>query len=173
MVTRLEQLEQQQTEQFYKNNYQWLYNWLSRHLRHQHNLEDILQDTFLKIFINPKQIASIRDARPFLATTAKNIIISQARRKKIEQQYLDYLAKQESNPIDCSPEQQLLMIEALDLICEVLSGLAARPRQVMIMYYLEGISQIEISKQLNLSVKTIKADLIKAVLYCHKQMHHL
>lgn len=161
---------QQNFSQFYAENYTWLYGWLCRTLRSPQQVEDVLQDTFLKIFVTPDLIQKIKEPHPFLATTAKHIIISQARRKKLEQDYLHYLEAQQMNTAHMSPEENVLIIETLHRISNALSGLESRPRQVMIMHYLEGITQVEIAAKLELSVKTIRTDLIKAVLYCHRYM---
>lgn len=157
-------------EQFYQQNYQWLYGWLSRTLRaNRHSIEDIMQDTFLKIFIHPEVAEKIKESRPYLATIAKNIILNQIRRKKIEESYLRFLAEQEAQ-FDYSPEQILSILEVLHIVSEILTQLPERQRLVMIMHYIEEISQKDIASHFAVSRKTIQLDLAKAILFCHRHI---
>lgn len=156
--------------QFYAENYQWLYGWLCKNLRSHNHVEDILQDTFLKIFIAPERLEQIREPRSYLTVTAKSIIISQARRKKIENDYLKHLAEQQQLDVDCSPEDLVIVTETLYRIVSALSGLEPRPREVMMLHYLYGMSQMSIAEKLGISRTTVQTDLIKAVMSCHRLM---
>lgn len=157
-------------DHFYRENYQWLYRWLLGTLRaHQYNLEDILQDTFLKIFIHGEVVKKIKEPRPYLATTAKHIILNQIRRRKIEEDYLKFLAEQEES-VEHSPEELLIVCETLHIIATVLSQLPERQRMIMIMHYLQDVTQIDLAQQFNVSRKTIQKDLAKAIIFCHRSI---
>lgn len=150
----------------YQEHHVWLYQWLRKKLSSKDHAEDILQDTFLKIF-NCRDILNLREPKAFLHTTAKHIIIDQARKQKIEQNYLQYLTQTENELAYPSPEHALIVIETLDRLAYTLAHLEDRPRKILLMHYLDGISQIEIAKQMQLSIKTIQRDLMKALIYCH------
>lgn len=160
----------QNFSQFYSENYQWLYSWLCKTVRSNHHIEDILQDTFLKVLINPDLIENIKQPRPYLATTAKNIMINHARRKKIEDEYLKYIKEQYDEELEHSPEELYIVFEALHLVVNALNQLPDRQRQVMILHYIEGISQVDIAKLFQVSRKTVQLDLMKAIAHCHRQI---
>ncbi|AOA57763.1 sigma-70 family RNA polymerase sigma factor [Acinetobacter larvae] len=152
----------------YKDNHHWLYHWLCKTMGSQDHAEDVLQDTFVKI-MRSKDIFSIQKPQNYIYATAKRIIIDQARRKKIEQAYLCYLAQFEEDWRHPSPEETLMAIEILDQMAFILSDLDERPRSILLMHYIDEIPQTEIALQLNISTKTVQRDLIKALLHCH---HH-
>lgn len=157
-------------DRFYQQNYQWLYSWLNRTLRaNKHSIEDIMQDTFLKIFIHADSGEKIKEPRPYLATIAKNIILNQIRRKKIEEDYLRLLAEQEE-ALDCSPEQIVTVLEILHRVADILARLPERQRLAMIMHYIEEMPQTAIASRFAVSRKTIQLDLAKALLFCHRQL---
>ena len=90
----------------YAENYAWLSRWLYRHLTSTLYLEDILQDTFLKLFIS-KQAHQIREPKAYLASTARCIAIDKARREIIEKKYLEFL---KDNPNTTIQELSLIHI---------------------------------------------------------------
>lgn len=151
----------------YKDNYSWLYNWLCKNLGSKDQAEDVLHDTFLKI-IRSKDIFSIRTPHSYLHSTAKRIIIDQARRKKVEQAYLNYLSEFQDDVISHSPEYIALAIETLDQMALVLSNLNDRARQILLMHYIEDVPQGQIAKLMNISIKTVQRDLMKGLMHCHR-----
>lgn len=152
--------------QLYQEHHTWLYQWLLKKLRSKDRAEDVAQDTFLKI-LKSKELLNLKEPKAFLCTTAKHIIIDQARREKIEHAYLQYHAQFADDQFYPSPEEVISIIQVLDQIANALSQLEDRPRQILLMHYLDGISQVEIAEQMQLSIKTIQRDLIKALIYCH------
>lgn len=151
----------------YKDNYSWLYNWLCKSLGSKDQAEDVLHDTFLKI-IRSKDIFSIRTPHSYLHSTAKRIVIDQARRKKVEQAYLNYLSEFQDDAISHSPEHIALAIETLDQMALVLSNLDDRARQILLMHYIEDVPQGQIAKLMNISIKTVQRDLMKGLMHCHR-----
>lgn len=157
--------------QIYAENYAWLSNWLYRHLKSTTNLEDILQDTFFKLFLS-NNVHLIREPKAYLASTARCLIINQTRHEMIEKQYLAFLAETQQNQLEHSPEQTLLVIELLHRISTALADLPERPRCALLLYYLEGKSQVEIAQQYQVTTRTIQNDLVKAVVHCHQYLHN-
>ena len=56
--------------------------------------------------------------------------------------------------------------ESLLAIDTLLDGLGARTRQIFLMVQLEGLSYVQVGRQLGLSVTTVKNHLGKALLQC-------
>lgn len=149
----------------YKDNHTWLYNWLRKTLGSKDRAEDVLQDTFVKI-MRSKDILTIQQPHNYIYSTAKRIIIDQARRQKIEQAYLEYITQFADDYCYPSPEQAVLAIETLDQMAMILSDLDDRARQILLLHYIDGITQGEIAQQMQLSIKTVQRDLVKALLHC-------
>ncbi|MFU8925013.1 RNA polymerase sigma factor [Acinetobacter puyangensis] len=152
----------------YTENYHWLSQWLSRQLKNKANLEDIVQDTFLKLF-TAKTAHLIKEPRAYLATTARCIFIDQVRHQVVEKRYLEYLQQNEQE-LQVSPEQTVMMLELLHRMTLAVSDLPERQRLCLLMYYLEGLAQEKIAEQLKVSRRTVQLDLVKAMVYCHQWM---
>ncbi len=145
----------------------WLFGWLRRKLGCAHNAADLAQDTFTRILNARESVATLREPRAFLSTTARRLIIDQVRRKKIETAYLQELAlTAQALEGFQSPEQILTTLEALEQIAFILEGMRDKQRQAFVLYYLDGLTQSEIARQLELSDRTVRKYLIQALLHC-------
>lgn len=151
-------------EHLYRDNYAWLYAWLWKNLKQQQDAEDVLQSTFVKVL--SVDATSISHPKSYLAKIATRIVIDQARRKQIEQAYLQYLAGQAIAHDVASPEQILLALELFERIAKMLHGLDALSQQVFLLCYIEHISQAQIAEQLQLTRRQVQYALIKAMQHC-------
>lgn len=155
----------------YCEHHGWLLGWLRRKLGCAQNAADVAQDTFARILNARESVASLREPRAFLSTTARRLIIDQARRKKIENAYLSQLAlTAEALEGHQSAEDIIATLEALEQIAFILEGLPEKTRQAFVLYYLDGLNQADIGRQLGLSDRTVRKYLIQALLHCSHSM---
>ena len=153
--------------ELYCEHHGWLFGWLRRKLGCAHNAADLAQDTFTRILNARESVATLREPRAFLSTTARRLIIDQVRRKQIENAYLQELAlTAQALEGFQSPEQILTTLEALEQIAFILEGMRDKQRQAFVLYYLDGLTQSEIARQLELSDRTVRKYLIQALLHC-------
>ena len=153
--------------ELYCEHHGWLFGWLRRKLGCAHNAADLAQDTFARILNARESVATLREPRAFLSTTARRLIIDQVRRKHIENAYLQELAlTAQALEGFQSPEQILTTLEALEHIAFILEGMQDKVRQAFVLYYLDGLKQSEIARQLALSDRTVRKYLIQALLHC-------
>ena len=151
----------------YSEHHGWLFGWLRRKLGCAQNAADLAQDTFTRILNARESVATLREPRAFLSTTARRLIIDQVRRKQIENAYLQELAlTAQALEGFQSPEQILTTLEALEHIAFILEGMQDKVRQAFVLYYLDGLKQSEIARQLALSDRTVRKYLIQALLHC-------
>lgn len=155
---------QQQVHTLYSEHHGWLHAWLRKRLGNSFDAADLAQDTFLRVLTKDVQLA-IREPRAFLMTIAQGMVANLYRRQKIEQAYIEALALMpESYAI--SPEERLIMLEALIEIDTLLNGLSVPVRKAFLMSQLDGLSHAEIGYRLDISVATVKRHIAKAVAQC-------
>ena len=153
--------------ELYCEHHGWLFGWLRRKLGCAQNAADLAQDTFTRILNARESVATLREPRAFLSTTARRLIIDQVRRKQIENAYLQELAlTAQALEGFQSPEQILTTLEALEQIAFILEGIQDKVRQAFVLYYLDGLTQSQIARQLQLSDRTVRKYLIQALLHC-------
>lgn len=158
---------QQAIHDLYSNHHGWLFGWLRKKLGCSHNAADLAQDTFARILASRDVVAGMREPRAYLSTTARRLVIDRARRKQIEDAYLQELAlTAETLAGFQSPEQILATLEALEQIAFVLEELSANARQAFLLYFLDGLTQVDIAAQLGISERMVRKHLMNALLHC-------
>lgn len=156
--------------ELYAGHHPWLVAWLRRRLQCPHQASDFAQDTFYRV-LTAGQYASPREPRAFLATIARRILIDNGRRLRLEQAYREALeASVEHMEQAFSPEQILQAIGLLERIDRALSRMKHRVRETFILRHLEGLSQDDIARHHDISVRTVQADLVEAMLACDAAM---
>lgn len=152
-------------EQLYSHYRGWLHNWLRGKLGCSEQAADLVQDTFIRVMAVRSNIANLDQPRAYLSSIAKNLVIDHWRRKELEQAYLaaiSLLPEQEAP----SPEQSLLVLEALEQVDGVLQSLPPATRQVFLLSQLDGMTYAAIAERLHCSVPTIKRHMHKAFIAC-------
>lgn len=144
-------------DQLYRSHQSWLHQWLRQKLGNTDQAADLVQDTFIKLLQTRDELFGIKEPRAYLTSIAKNLLIDQVRRKRIEQAYLDGLSQMEYM-LDAvaSPEDQMQIIQAINQLCKALEGVCEKAQQAFILHYLEGYTHKEIAERLNVSTKMIQ-----------------
>lgn len=159
---------QQQMESLYSEHHGWLLGWLRRKLGCGHHAADVAQDTFMRILGSRDGLLGVREPRAYLVTTAKRLLIDQARRDLIEKAYLQELglalASQQGAP---SAQELLEAVQALLQIEAALAGLSERARTAFLLCYLDGQTHAQAAQALGVSTKMVQKYLIQALTHCH------
>lgn len=163
---------QQQVRMLYCDHHGWLFAWLRRKLGCGHQAADVAQDTFVRILGSRDALLGLREPRAYLVTTAKRLMIDQARRELIEKAYLQELA-QACDQAAHAPSAQDVMetVQALMQIEAALAGLSDRARQAFLLCYLEGHTHVSAAQQLGVSSKMVQKYLIQALAHCHAALN--
>lgn len=158
---------QQHMHALYCEHHGWLFGWLRRKLGSSDNAADLVQDTFVRIIASRDTLLGIREPRAYLVTTAKRLMVDQARRKLIEDAYLHELTLAASHAGSAaSPEQILETLQALSHIEMALDGLSPKARQAFLLHYLDGETHQSIAEQLGVSTRMVRKYLVQALEHC-------
>lgn len=156
--------QQQAVHSLYTNHHSWLCGWLRKRLGCVDHAADLAQDTFIRV-LTQRTAPQLREPRAYLSTIARSLMIDMFRRRALEQAYLETLAAR-PEALDISPETRLLIIETLLEIDRLLDGLGSRTREIFLMSQLDGLSYVEIARQLDVSVNTVKKHAVRALMQC-------
>ncbi|MCM4166077.1 ECF RNA polymerase sigma factor SigW [Arenibacter antarcticus] len=131
-------------------------------LTHNHaQSQDILQNVFLKTWEKRKKLEIHSSLQNFLYKSVYNEFINQYKRKKssmvLEQKYFNSLEKavllQEDHDFENDSINKKISME--------IQRLPPKCQQVFILSKKEGLTNIEISEYLNVSLKTVEAQITK------------
>ncbi|GGC12709.1 RNA polymerase sigma factor [Oxalicibacterium flavum] len=157
-------------ESLYVEHHAWLCGWLNRRLHNSAEASDLAQDTFVRLLVAPASAAQgehspLREPRAYLATVARRVLINHLRRQSLEQSYLDALAVLPENLVP-SPEEQVLLFEALQEIDAMLANLADKVRAVFVLSQIEGLTYAAIARELGIGERSVKRYMAQAMAEC-------
>lgn len=159
----------------YVEHHGWLQAWLRRRLGDAHQAADLAQDTFVRLLSpaagtsqvhgNVQPGAALRAPRAYLATVAKHVLVNHLRRQSLEQAYLQALAVL-PEPEAISPEQQLVILQALQAVDAMLDALPAKVRAVFILSQIDCLTYAEIAQALGVGLRSVKRYMAQAMAEC-------
>ncbi len=130
--------------------------------RHESIAEEIVQDVFLKIWINRSGLGDVRNFADFLYIIARNHTFNSLRG----------LARERKLLLDTSVDLQIAGVSTEAIIVQrdydrlLLQAVAQLPPQQKLVYTLgrqQGLSREEIAAQLNISPGTVKVHMAQAL----------
>jgi RNA polymerase sigma-70 factor (ECF subfamily) len=124
--------------------------------------DEILQDTFLKVWTNKGNLVHVNEPAAWIYRVASNLSIEQLRRQATEYKNLkNIIAAEGKDPDDLL--QKLSAKELQELIYEAVEQLPEKRKEIYLLTREEGLSHREIAEQLNISIQTVKNQVTTAV----------
>lgn len=135
-----------------------------------HDIEDIVQETFIRCFEAEKKHV-IRHPRSFMLKTARNLAINHVTRA--DQKLTDRLADFPSSdvyPTTASAEASADVRERFLLFCRAVRALPLQCRRAFLLKKVYGFTQREIASFMGLSESTVEKHIIKGLMLCSDYM---
>ncbi|KKO61936.1 putative RNA polymerase sigma factor FecI [Janthinobacterium sp. KBS0711] len=142
----------------------WLLQRLLLRLRNRAEAEDVASETFLRV-LHAGRLSAIREPRAYLTTVAKSVLLQQWRRRDIEQAYLESLALLPES-VQPSPEERVVLLEALERLSRALDTLSAKARSAFLMSQLDGLTYAQIAAQLGVSASMVRQYMAQGLRCC-------
>jgi RNA polymerase sigma-70 factor (family 1) len=124
--------------------------------------QEIVQDVFLKIWVNRRSLPAINCFNAYLFTIARNhafnCLKQIAREKNRKREWVNSVLS-----LAVHNSEETIGSDSGKLIDEAIELLPPRQKNVYLMSRLEGIRQEEIAKQLNISLETVKKHMVLAL----------
>ncbi len=139
-----------------------------RYLKSQSQAEDIVQESFCKLWDHRKELHSENGIKSYLYTTVRNRSINLIRSLKIRDRHVAEIQDVEPT-VDF--ESVFIEEESLRLFYAVLEELS-ESQKLVIKKTIEGYNREEIAKMMNLSVDTVKYHKTKAFNYLRERLNN-
>lgn len=158
------------TEAFLRHE-SFLKRFLSRFLSCPQDIEDVVQDTYLKAYHAEKN-QEIHIPKAFLFRIARNEALKALEKKSRQMANLveDYGAPEVSYE-KMSMERQVEAQQKLGLICESVLEMSPQVRRVFLMRKVYGLSHREIAAQLGIAVSTVEKHVARGFEICNDYIH--
>ena len=160
-------------QELYCEHHGWLQGWLRHRLGNAFDAADLAQDAFVRLLKNPREFASVPQARVYLRTMANGLCIDLWRRREIEQAWLDTLANR-PEALAPSAEEQAMVLEALQEIDVLLANLSPKASRAFVLAMGCQMTHQEVAQELGVSSRMVGTYIAQAMFECMKlEARHL
>lgn len=156
-------------EKLFYRHHKKLYAFLYRLLNSKEDAEEIVQDTFVKIWEKRDEFIEGYSFDSFLFTIAKNAFLNLNRKKvnkKVFEDHLDFLDEISSAKTD----DYVIFEETRQIINTIIEGLPPKRKDIFLLRRIEGLSRQEIADKLGISIITVDSQLMKANSYMKDEL---
>ena len=124
--------------------------------------EDIVQNTFLKLWNERKTLEIEISLKSYLLRTVRNNCLDELRHRRVIDEHMAFELRTASMNTD-ETENYILYSDLQHQLRNALTQLSPQEREVFEMSRLENIKYQEIAKRLNISVRTVEVRISKAL----------
>lgn len=137
-----------------------LFNLAICFVKNKETAEEIVSDTFINLWRNRSRLPEIENLKVYLYVSVKNLCIKHITRNSAFEDFnLDELHLDTVAGTSFSPEDLFVSKEVLNYIHAAIESLPPRCRLIFKLVREDGLKYKEISQILNISVKTIDAQM--------------
>lgn len=157
-------------ERYEKKIYSFILHMLKPY-SYDYMAEDLCQETFYKAY---KNIDTFRDVEAtfstWLYTIARNTVLSELRKSKHKELFIEDSHATPKVALDKLPEQEVLRFEREHMVRQAINSLPEKQRSALILREYEQLDYKQIALILNASVSSVKSLLFRGRLNIKSQL---
>ena len=153
--------------------YSPLLNYAGRILKDVEAANDVVQECFCRLYELRRELRKELQVRPYLYKSVYNACMDAIKHQKVESNYINqelldfYFSKVVETP---EAEQALLDEDLKGAIQDAINKLPERCREIFVLSKVDGLSNKQIAEQLNISMKTVEAQMTTAFVRLRKEL---
>lgn len=135
--------------------------------------EEIVQELFYVFWKEKEKLQVFHSIKSYLYGAVRNQSLRYYEQAEVRSRYRDAVLSNKDRGNQTSDPLELIEYKELEaLITRTLAGLPERRRQIFRMHRFDGKKYAEIAEELSLSVKTVEAEMTKALLALRKEIEN-
>lgn len=147
-------------EQFFRYYYRPLCVFASGILQNNEEAEELVQDFFVKFWEKREQINIETSVKSYVFRSVKNLCLNRIKHEQIKLQHAKHVIS-ESEQTDFN--DQFVEIDLQKDIDDCIAELPDKRREIFLLSREEGLKYREIAEKMNISVKTVEAQMGLAI----------
>lgn len=150
--------------ELFEKEYNGLCRYAMTFMQDSHLAEDVVQDTFIKIWEQKKDLVGNPQIRFYLLTAVKNNCISALRKQNTRGEVLtDTDPDIQPEPFITTRQHYEQLDEQKKKIADALNQLPPKCKEVFLLVKMHGLSYKQAAESLDISVKTVENQMGKAI----------
>lgn len=161
--------DQRAFEKLFERHHKKLYAYLMRLFDSKEDAEEIVQESFIKIWEKREEFIEGYSFDAFLFKIAKNTFLNFVREKvnrKVFEDHFQLIHELETE----SADDYVIFNETREIIQLIIGEMPPKRREIFILRKIEGLSRKEIAEKLGISVVTVDSQLLKANNYLKDEL---
>ena len=165
---RFKQGDEKIFEEIFQLNYQRIVGFCNHFINDLEKARNHAQEAFVHLWLNREKIKTQKGIVAFLYTYAKSDCLDDLRHLKVKYRYENKILQIRENllarqTLDSMDFNSLEFLELERLINDSVEKLPDKCRQIFIMSRIEGRKNQEIALELDISIKSVEANITKAL----------
>jgi RNA polymerase sigma-70 factor (family 1) len=169
IIGRIRQGDVQQFESLFRSSYVSLVRYAKTLLKDQDTAEEVVQDLFCTIWKDREKIRIESSLNGYLFRAVHNRCLHLIEHNRVVSRHAEEMSSQSEESPE-SPSDILNYKELQAKIASILERLPERCGQIFYMNRFEGLKYNEIAKKLSVSVKTVEANMGRALKEFRKEL---
>ena len=148
-----------------------LYHFIFKLTRNNSDTQDILQETYSRLWERLSDIDISLDVLPLLLTYARNCFIDHLRKRERDKLFLGQLSADAADIEAAAAELSLDLRDREDSLRVSLEQLPAKRRQIFVLVKEQGLSHKEVADQLGIAVGTVEKQVGLSLHFLRKELN--
>jgi RNA polymerase sigma-70 factor (ECF subfamily) len=157
----------------YAEYFDLLYGYVFGMIRSHNQAKEIVQDTFIKVWLHRAKIDPELSFKAWLFKIAKNQLLNDIKKNFSDPVFEDYLSHCENNQIVAQPDQEFDLELFRIALVKAKQKLSPRQVQVFEMCKEEGLSATEVANKLNINEASVYNYLSQALSVLRNELKEL
>ena len=158
-------------EDWFLSHSRELGQFLRRYIHTQHDIDDCLQETFLRVWRQERQGTLKDEARGYLFTTALNVARDRHRRNRVRCVGAhDSLDEELADEAGTDAEATTHWRQGMRQLEVALAGLRDSTRAVFLLHHVERMTYPEIARRQGVTTRTVEREMARALTHCAGQL---
>ncbi len=149
-------------EMLFRNHYEMLCTYAVKFVHDPDTAEEIVQELFYTLWEKRSYLKIKTSLKSYLYASVHNRCLKHIRHQTVESNYRDYYYTHQSE-IETTPEDITQSEELQKIVNNTLDNLPERCGKIFRLNRFEGLKYHEIAERLSISVKTVEANMGKAL----------
>lgn len=145
-------------KQIYEAYWEDLYSYVARILEHGPEVEDIVQEVFVKLWRIKDNIGHVNSLKAYLLVMTKNSVLKYLSKKQSQIIYGESI-KEFANDMYADPEQETYANQLSTIIDVEIAALPSKMQQIFLLSRKQQLSHKEIAELLEISDQTVKKQI--------------
>jgi RNA polymerase sigma-70 factor (family 1) len=156
-------------DQIFEKYYRKVYTFFLRNLRNKEDSEGAVQDVFYNLWKDRAKLNEVKDVEAWIFTISLNIIRKHFRRLAMERKHLSQFTDQ-FGVSDYSTVAEIEYKDLLEKTGKIIENLPPSQKTIFLLSREEAMSNFEISRKLNISIRTVDNQLSRAKSFLRKAL---